>query len=55
MHSGVVLEEQLPHDDLLRHMILQSDLHEPVDIEGPEAKTKPKPPALKPKKIGSAE
>lgn len=48
-HKGVVLEEQLPHDDLLRHMILQSDWNEPVDINGPEAKKVQAPAVIKKK------
>tara|TARA_B110000285_G_C15115075_1_gene613564 strand:+ start:312 stop:521 length:210 start_codon:yes stop_codon:yes gene_type:complete len=53
-HGGAVLEEQLPHDDLLRHMILQSDWNEPVDINGPEAK-KTQAPAVIKKKTAAAE
>ena len=54
LQGGAVLEEQLPHDDLLRGMILQSDWNEPVDINGPEAK-KTATPAIVKKKSAAAE
>ena len=51
---GPALEENLPHDDLLRGMILQSDWNEPVDINGPEAK-KTAAPAIIKKKSAAAD
>jgi hypothetical protein len=53
--GGAVLEEQLPHDDLLRHMILQSDWNEPVDINGPEAKKTQAPAVVKKKSAAHEE